>query len=98
MRRNCGFVEVVGEEVARVQGLVPEELEYRAVQRIAARLGRQVDDAAVEAPEFGGRAVALDLELLDGVDVRKERDLAGFRLEDRDAVEEILVGPRADRR
>ncbi len=61
---------------------------------VAAGLGRQVDDAAVEAAELGRRAVALDLELLDGVDVRKERHLAGLGLQHRDAVEQIFVGAR----
>ena len=35
---------------------------------VRAGLGRQVDDAAVEPAELGGRAVAFDLELLDRVD------------------------------
>ena len=81
-------------EVPRVQRLVAEELEAAAVKRVRAGLGRQVDDAAVEAAELGGRAVALDLELLNRVDDREERDLAGLRLQHRDAVEQILVGAR----
>ena len=44
------------------------------------RLGRQIDDAPVEAAELGRRTVALDLELLDRIDVREEGDLTGFRL------------------
>src|SRR6185503_18472865 len=83
-----------GEEVARVQGFVPEELERRAAKRVAPRPGRQVDDAAVEAAEFRRRAVALDLEFLDGIDVREERHLARLGLEHGDTVEEILVGAR----
>ena len=81
-----------GKEISRVQRLVPEELEGAAPKRIAPGLGRQVDDPAVEAAELGGRAVAFDLELLNRVDVRKERDLPGLGLQHRDAVEQILVG------
>ena len=83
------------EEVAGVEVLVTRELEQAAVQVVLAGLRRQVDDAAVEAAELGRRAVALDRELLDGVDVGEERDLARLRLEHRDAVEEIFVGARA---
>jgi len=50
--------------------------------------------AAIEAAEFGRRAVAFDLELLDRVDDRIDRDLSRFRLQHRDAVEQVLVGPR----
>jgi hypothetical protein len=73
---------------------VAEELESGSVEGVAAGLGGQVDDAAIEAAELGGRAVAFDLELLNRIDVGEERHLAGLRLQDGDAVEEILVGPR----
>jgi hypothetical protein len=56
--------------------------------------GRQVDDAAVEAAELGGRAVAFDLEFLNRINHREERDLARLRLEHGDAVEEVLVRAR----
>ena len=64
------------------------------MKRVGARLRGQVDDAAVEPPELGRRAVALDLELLDRVDDGEEGDLPGLGLENRDAVEEILVRAR----
>jgi hypothetical protein len=70
------------------------ERERRAVKRIAAGLRREIDNAAVEAAELGRRAVALDLEFLDGVDVGKERHLPGLRLQHGNAVEQILVGAR----
>ena len=44
---------------------------------IGARLRREIDHAAIEPPELGRRAVALDLELLDGVDDRIVRELPG---------------------
>ena len=82
-------------EVPRVQRLVAEELErVRRETSFVPDFGRQVDHAAVEAAELGRRAVALDLELLDRVDDRKERDLARLGLQHRDAVEEVLVRAR----
>ena len=82
------------EEVSRVHRFVPGELEDASAQRIATRLGRQVDHAAVEPAELGRRAVAFDLELLDRVDVGKERHLPWFGLQHGDAVEQVLVGAR----
>src|SRR5262249_30806725 len=81
------------EEVPRVERFIPEELESCPVPCVGAALRRQVDDAAVEAAEFGGRTVALDLELLNRVDDREERNLTRLGLQDRDAVEQILVRP-----
>ena len=83
-----------GEVVPGIQCFVSEEFECGAVKSVAPGPGRQVDDAAVEAPELGWRTVALDFELLNGVDIWKEGDLARFGLQDRDAVEQILVGAR----
>src|SRR5687767_7127876 len=62
------------------------------MKRITACLRCQVDDSSVEPAELCREAVALDLELLDRVDVGKERDLPGLRLQDRDTVEQIFVG------
>ena len=93
--RFVGVVRDGGrEEVPRVQRLVAQELECRAVELIAPRPGGQVDDAAVEAPELGRRRAGDDLELLDRVDDREVRDRTGLRLQDRDAVVEILVDAR----
>ena len=75
--------------------LVAKKFEHVAVKGIAARLGREIDHAAIEPPEFGRRAVALDLELLDGVDHRVVRDLPRLRLQHGDAVEEIFVRSRS---
>src|SRR5262249_57702589 len=41
--------------------------------------------------KFRGRTVELNLELLNGVDDWKERNLTRFGLQDRDAVKEIFV-------
>ena len=73
---------------------MPEELEDAAPKRVRPGPGRQVHHATVEAAKLGGRTVRLDLELLNGVDVRKEGDLTGFGLEDRNAVEQVFVGAR----
>ena len=61
---------------------------------IGARFRGEIDHAAIEPAELGRRAVALDLELLDGVDDRVVRELPGLRLQHGDAVEEILVRSR----
>ena len=87
--RLAGRLEVV----PRVQRLVAEELEHVAVEAIRAALGREIDDAAVETAEFRRRTVRFDLEFLDRVDDRKIGDLSRFRLQDRNAIEEILVRP-----
>jgi hypothetical protein len=57
------------EEVPRVQRLVTEELEHAAADDVRAGFRGEVDDAAVEPAEFRRRAVGLDLELLNRVDV-----------------------------
>ncbi len=82
------------EEVARVERFVAQEFERVAVQRVRAGARREIDDAAVEAPELGGRAVALDPEFLDRVDHGEECHLPRLWLQHRDAVEEILVRAR----
>ncbi len=75
--------------------LVAKEFEHVAVKGIGARFRREIDHAAIEPPEFGRRAVALDLELLDGVDDRIVRELPRLGLQHGDAVEEILVRSRS---
>ena len=71
-----------------------EEAEAGAAELVAAGPRREMDDAAVEAPELGRRAVALDAELGDLLDDRQERDLPRLGLQHRDAVEDVLVGAR----
>ena len=83
-----------GKEIPRVQRFVPKELERGASKCIGPRLCRQVDHATVEAAELRGRTIALDLELLNRVDVWKERHLPGLRLQHRNPVEEVFVGAR----
>ena len=81
-------------DIARVQPFVAEEVERGSMEDVGAGLRRQVDDATVEPAELGRRAVRFDLEFLDGVDDREERDLARLRLHHRDAIEQIFVGAR----
>lgn len=80
-----------GKEVAGVEFFVAEELKESAVELVGAGLLVDHDDAAVGAAIFGGVAVDLDAELLDGVDDGVEGDLAGFGLEDGDAVVDVLA-------
>ena len=81
-----------GEEVARVQCLVAEELVEAAVQVVRSGAGGEIDDSTIEAAELSGHVVGLDVELLDIVDDGKEGDLAGLRLQGGDAIEKIFVG------
>src|SRR5262249_7216269 len=74
--------------------LVAEELEAAPVKHVRAALGRQVDDAAIEPAEFGGRAVSFDLELLNRVDHRVDGDPARLPLQHRYPSEQIRVGAR----
>ena len=74
--------------VARVQRLVPEEIEAGAAQLIGAGARRQVNHPPIEAAELRRRTVALDLEFLNRVDDRQVRHLAGLRLEHGDAVKQ----------
>jgi hypothetical protein len=83
------------EIVPRIQVLAAKEFEHIAVKGIAARRGREIHHTAIEASEFGRWAVALDLELVDGVDHREVRHLPRLRLEHGDAVEQILVRSRS---
>ena len=83
------------EVVPGVQVLVAKKFEHVAAKGIGARFRREIDHAAIEPPELGRRAVALDLELLDGVDDRIVRELPRLGLQHGDAVEEILIGSRS---
>ncbi len=83
------------EVVGGVEVFITEELEEVAANRIAARLRREIDHPTIEPSEFGGRAVALDLELLDRVDHRVVGHLSRLRLQHRNAVEEIFIGSRS---
>ena len=80
-----------GEEIARVQRLMSKELEDRSAKLVGAGFRRQVDDTPIESAELRRRTVALDLEVLNRIDVGKKRDLAGLRLKHGNAVEEILL-------
>jgi hypothetical protein len=82
------------EEVARVQRLVPEELEAGPAERVRTRLRGEVHHPAVEASELGRRAVGFDLELLNRVHDRVEGHLTRLGLQHRDAVEQVFVGTR----
>ena len=63
---RIGRRDLVGVGV-RVERLVAEELEGRAVEVVGARLGHHVDHRSARAPVFGGVGVAVDLELLHRV-------------------------------
>ena len=57
-------------------------------------LRREVHDATVETAEFGGSVVGFNFEFLNRIDDRHECHLAGFRLQNTDRIEEILIRPR----
>src|ERR1041384_6819626 len=82
-------------EVARIQRFVAQKLERGSVKIVCAGLCRQVDDAAIKASELSGRTVDFYFEFLDGFDDRKERYLAGLRLQHGNAVEQIFVRSRS---
>jgi hypothetical protein len=65
------------------------------VDRVGTGLRGEVHDPSIESPELRRWTVALDLELLNGIDDWVERDLAGLRLQHGDAVEQILVRARS---
>src|SRR5262249_44408153 len=56
------------EDVLRVELLFPEESKRRAVIRIAARLGDQVDRRAFRAPVRGGETLGADYKFLNGLE------------------------------
>src|SRR5882724_10413501 len=89
------FVRVCGrcgsEEVAGIQGLVPQKLEYGSVEIIAAGLRRQIDDASIKPAEGGRGIIGLHVKLANGINDRKEGHLPGLRLQDTYAVVKIFV-------
>ncbi len=80
--------------VAGVQLFIAQELIQAAMDGVRPGSRRQVHEAPVEPSKLRRHIVRLDGELLDVVDDGKERNLAGLRLQRRDAVEEVLVGTR----
>ena len=65
LERRLLLAGAVGEEVVGVEPVVAQEAVARAVNRVAAGLGDDVDLSAGIAPLLGGEQVGLDLELLD---------------------------------
>ena len=89
----------------RLAGLLDEEVladapdrsglvEARAVEHVGAGPGGHVEDAAAGAAHLGVVGVDLNLHLLDRFDRRVEHGAAA-QLGDRDAVEQVVVGPHA---
>ena len=89
------FVGICGrcgsEEVAGIQGLVPQKLKYGSVEIIAAGLRRQIDDASIKPAEGGRRIIGLHVELANGINDWKEGHLPGLRLQNAYAVVKIFV-------
>ncbi len=81
--RRRRWVEVV----ARVELLVAVEVEAFAVELVAARPCRDVDDGARVSPVFGAEGRVVDLELRDRVDRRLEGDLRIRQVVQIDAVD-----------
>ena len=64
-------IEVV-EGVARVEDVIAEEFVHRAVYDVGSRFDADVDHGSGAASELGGVVARLNLELLDGIDVRHQ--------------------------
>src|SRR5436190_802586 len=79
------------EEVAGIQGLVPQKLEYGSVEIIAAGLRRQIDDTSIKPAEGRRRIIGLHVELANGINDWKEGHLPGLRLQNAYAVVKIFV-------
>ena len=77
--------------VPRVERGVAKELEHVAVQHIAARLGDDVDDAAIVVTVLGIEVVRQDAELIDRVEVRHDRCAAVHVLLDVATIHEKAV-------
>ena len=60
--RPCEIVVLV-----RIQGVVPEEFEQRAMEQVGARFREDIDDARCGAADFGAIEVRLNFELFDRV-------------------------------
>ena len=86
------------EIVLRIERVVAMELVGAAAQRVAARLGDDVDLPAAHAAELGAVGVGLDAELLDGFGAERRaggaaRGAVGHVVE-QGAVEQVHVGAR----
>src|SRR5262245_44747187 len=82
------------EQVAGIQHFVAQELKNSSVKFIAARLGRQIDDASVESAERGRGIVCLHVEFANRIDDGEEGHLSRFRLQNAYSVIDILIRPR----
>ena len=60
------------EEIARIEGIVADELPGSAVEIVRAGLGHHVDHRAAARAEFGGVLADLDAELLHGIDTGRQ--------------------------
>ena len=74
----------------RIQGIIAEEFEKRAVICVAAGLGEHVDLRAL-MPELRGVNTDLNFELLNGVNGRKDDITIEIRVRVIDAVEGVVV-------
>src|SRR6266705_1401628 len=74
----------------RVQGIVAEEFEQRAMIGVAAGLGEHVDLCAL-VPELRGVNTELNFELLNGVNGGKDDIGIEIRVGVIDAVERVVV-------
>ena len=92
---GLGTVRAVVEEVVRVEGIVAVELEAAAVQLVRTGLDLQVDYATQRAAEFRGIGGGLELELVQGIDARKDHDGLEPGLVVVDAIEHVVVVARA---
>ena len=90
---GLGQAPGVVEQVVRVERPAPHELVGRAVERVGARLQRDVHDAPRRAAVLGVVGVRHDLELTDGVHRRDVRDVVSAldRVVGRAVEQELVV-------
>ena len=89
------------EEIARIERIVPEELEDVAVNRVGARSRDQIDDRAGHVSVFGGDARVVHLEFLDAperrlVDERSERLVVGADAVDQKSDRLLAIAGRVE--
>lgn len=72
---SAGLASAVGIEAIGVEHGVAQEVVERAVQGVGAAAHGEADHAAARAAEFRSIRRSIDLEFLDGVDLRHGRDL-----------------------
>src|SRR5262249_17800172 len=78
----------------RIQGVVPQEFERRAMKRVGSRFREDVDDSGGGAADVRAIQVRLNFEFLDRVNRRPHTDRADKSLIIVHAVDEVVIRHR----